>query len=138
MSNARVVGLAAILFASVAGACSSSPSPKSSVTQSTRDNVTSMEIDATTATSALDLVNKLRPHWLRQGATASIGGGSIRNQVTLVYLDGNRLGTIDALRSITASSVRSMMWIPSTRAAILLPDIGSEPVAGVISIRTTI
>ena len=128
---------ALIVFGILVTACSSTPSSRSNVTQSTRDNVTSVEIEATSASSALDLVSKLRPHWLRQGGTASIGGGGITNQVTLVYLDGNRLGGVEALRSISAGSVRSMQWIPATRAAIVLPDVGSEAIAGVISVRTT-
>jgi hypothetical protein len=137
MRNARLSSVFPVLFASLVAACSSTPSSGSRVTQSSRDNVTSVEIDGTSASSAMDLVSKLRPHWLRQGGTASIGGGSITSQVTLVYLDGNRLGGVDALRSISAGGVRSMQWIPATRAAIVLPDIGSEAIAGVISIRTT-
>jgi hypothetical protein len=126
----------ALVAAAIMG-CSSTPSAGRNVSQSSRDNVTSVEIDATSASSALDLVSKLRPHWLRQGGTASIGGGAITSQVTLVYLDGNRLGGVEALRSISAGSVRSMQWIPATRAAIVLPDVGSEAIAGVIMVRTT-
>jgi hypothetical protein len=137
MRNARASRFVAVLFGSLVMACSSTPSAGTKVTQASRDNVTSMEIEATSASSAMDLVSKLRPHWLRQGGTASIGGGAITNQVTLVYLDGNRLGGVDALRSISAGSVRSMQWIPATRAAIVLPDIGNEAISGVISVRTT-
>ena len=136
MKNARS-RIPVTLITAVLVACSSTPSPTTRVSQSSRDNVTSMEIEATSASSALDLVSKLRPHWLRQGGTASIGGGAITNQVTMVYLDGNRLGGIDALRSISAGSVRSMQWISATRAAVVLPDIGSEAIAGVISVRTS-
>ena len=137
MRCARVSSVFAVLFASFAAACSSTPSSGSRVNQASRDNITSVEIEATSASSALDLVSKLRPHWLRQGGTASIGGGAITSQVTLVYLDGNRLGGVDALRSISAGSVRSLQWIPATRAAIVLPDVGNEAIAGVISVRTT-
>ena len=137
MRQPLLPAILAVLFASSVVGCSSTPSAGSNVTQSSRDNVTSMEIDATSASSALDLVSKLRPHWLRQGGTASIGGGAITSQVTLVYLDGNRLGGVEALRSISAGSVRSMQWIPATRAAIVLPDVGSEAIAGVIMVRTT-
>lgn len=137
MRYAHASRLLAVLSGSLLMACSSTPSTGTKVTQASRDNVTSMEIEATSASSAMDLVSKLRPHWLRQGGTASIGGGAITSQVTLVYLDGNRLGGVDALRSISAGSVRSMQWIPATRAAIVLPDIGSEAISGVISVRTT-
>lgn len=137
MRHTRASSLFAVLFASTVAACSSTPSAGPKVTQASRDNVTSVEIQATSASSAMDLVSKLRPHWLRQGGTASIGGGTITSQITLVYLDGNRLGGVEALRSISAGSVRSMQWIPATRAAIVMPDIGSEAISGVISVRTT-
>lgn len=106
------------------------------ISESSRDKVTSVEIDATPASSAYDLVNRLRPHWLRQGGTGSIGGGSIQSQVTLVYLDGSRVGTLEALRSISASGIRTMEWIPATRAAVVLTDVGSDAINGAISLRT--
>jgi hypothetical protein len=98
--------------------------------------VSSEEIDATSTTNAYDLVNRLRPHWLRQTATGSIAGGRVTSQVTLVYLDGNRLGGVESLRTLTSSGIRSMEWLPATRAAIVLRDVGSEAIAGVISIST--
>ena len=104
--------------------------------ESSRDRITSVELANTTGTSAYDLIFKLRPHWLRAGATGSIGGGTMTNQVTLVYLDGSRLGTLDALRSITASGIKSMEWIQASRAAIVLSDVGNDPIAGAISIKT--
>jgi hypothetical protein len=106
------------------------------ISESSRDKVTSIEIDATPASSAYDLVNRLRPQWLRQGGTGSIGGGSIQSLVTLVYLDGSRIGTLEALRSISASGIRTMEWIPATRAAVVLTDVGSDAINGAISLRT--
>jgi hypothetical protein len=94
-----------------------------------------MEINVTSASNAYDLVSRLRPHWLRAAPTGSIGGG-ISGQVTLVYLDGSRMGGLDALRSITSSGILSMEWVSSTRAPIIFTDIGSEAVNGVISIKT--
>jgi hypothetical protein len=95
-----------------------------------------MEITNTQAQSAYDLIYKLRPHWLRAGATGSIGGGTVRNPVTLVYLDGNKLGTIDALRSVGASGIRRMEWLSASRAAVVLSDIGNDPISGAIALYT--
>ena len=94
-----------ILVAVALTACASSGGGSAKVNESSSDKVTSVEIANTQAQSAYDLIYKLRPHWLRAGSTASIGGGSVRNQVTLVYLDGNKLGTIHALRSVRASAI---------------------------------
>lgn len=116
-------------------ACASSGAT-TKVSESSRDKVTSMEIASVPATSAYDLVNRLRPQWLRPGATSTIGGGSIQNMVTLVYLDGSRIGTLEALRSISAAGIRSMEWIPATRAAIVLTDVGTDAINGAISLKT--
>jgi hypothetical protein len=136
----RKMKFRSLLFVAAAGlttACASSTGgsvPKAE--ESSRDRITSVEIASTPGTSAYDLVFKLRPHWLRAGATGSIGGGTMTNQVTLVYLDGSRLGTLDALRSITATGIKSMEWIQASRAAIVLSDVGNDPIAGAISIKT--
>ncbi len=134
--NARASTL--ILFLGAVGlsvSCASTNQASTPVSQSSRDRITSIEIQVTSGSSARDLVSKLRPHWLRQTGTASIGGG-VRSQVTLVYLDGNRIGGLDALRSITAQGITRMEWIPASRASIVLREIGTEPIAGVISIST--
>ncbi|MGI9043788.1 MAG: hypothetical protein ACR2GK_06640 [Gemmatimonadaceae bacterium] len=134
MTRIRWTLIPVVAVLTLAGCASSSSSP-TRVTQSSRDKITSVEIQHTSATSALDLVNKLRPQWLRQAGIASIGSG-VRTQVTLVYLDGSRIGGLEALRSIPASGITGMEWIPATRAAIMLPDIGSDAISGVISIST--
>ena len=115
-------------------ACASSGStPKAS--EASRDNLTSVEIQATSAATAYDLVSRLRPQWLRASGVASIGGRST-TPVTLVYLDGNRIGTIETLRTISASGVRTMQWLSATRAAVVLTEIGSDAINGAISIKT--
>lgn len=122
----------------ILGACASSgggtSAPKTQ--ESSRDRITSVEISSTPGTSAYDLVFKLRPHWLRAGSTGSIGGGTVTNQVTLVYLDGSKIGTIEALRSISSAGIKTMEWIQASRAAVVLSDIGNDPIAGAISIKT--
>jgi hypothetical protein len=117
-------------------ACAAGTGSTSHPAQGSTDRVTSAEIDATSATNAYDLVNRLRPQWLRQAATGSIAGGRVSSQVIVVYLDGNRFGTIESLRTLSTSGIRSMEWLSATRAAIILRDVGSEPIAGAISIST--
>lgn len=91
----------------------------------------------TGATTAYDLVRRLRPRWLQSsGAPASIAGGRISSQVLLVYLDGNRLGSVEALRSLTSSGIKTMQYYDAVRAATVLRDVGSEPISGAIVITT--
>jgi len=107
------------------------------VNESGSDFVTSVEIAATSAGSAYDLVSRLRPTWLRPGGISSVSGGKISSQVTLVYLDGNKMGEIDALRSISASGIQTMRWLDAVRAQTVLRGIGTEAIAGAILLSTT-
>jgi len=136
----RIIAAAAALAALSTGptACASSSASTPRATESAPDRITSTEIEAVTgATTAYDLVRRLRPRWLQSGgAPASIAGGRISSQVLLVYLDGNRLGTVEALRSLTSSGIKSMQYYDAVRAATVLRDVGSEPVSGAIVITT--
>ena len=133
----RTIAAAALLL-TVPGCASSAASRESNTPPSTasQDKITSIEIGGTSGATAYELVSRLRPAWLRSGAAGSMGGGRITQQTILVYLDGTRMGGLDALRTIQSPGIRSMQWISSTRAAVVLRDVGSEPIAGVISIST--
>lgn len=122
----------AVLLASAG--CASSGTPPA--TRGTRDIITRAEIDATPAHSAYELVSRLRPNWLRATAPGSISGGAIRRQVILVYLDDTRLGGIEALRTIGTLPILSIRFLEATEAGMVLRDIGSQPIAGAIVIRT--
>lgn len=124
------------LLALAANACASSGTTGTRVTESNPDRLTTAEIQATQgASTAFDLVRRLRPRWLTAGNTGSISGG-IRSQVLLVYLDGNRLGTAESLRSLNASGIKTMQYLDAVRAATILKEVGSEPISGAIVITT--
>jgi hypothetical protein len=124
---------AAVTLALTVTACASTGNPRT--TEASRDVVTSIEINATTANSAYDLINRLRPNWLRSMGPGSMGGG-VRTQEIVVYLDDSRLGGLDALRSLSTAGIRSMRFLDATRAATVLHNVGSEPIAGAIVIST--
>src|SRR4051812_18799842 len=67
-------------------ACASAPSRAA---RESPDRITSEEIRASGITNALDLINRLRPAWLRPTHTGAVGAG-IRSQAIAVYLDGHR------------------------------------------------
>jgi hypothetical protein len=99
------------------------------------DLITANQIATSGASTAFDAVQRLQPHWLRAPAAGSIGAGG-RNQVILVYLDGHRLGEVGSLRTLSTSGIRSMQWLDAVRATTVLPEIGSDPIAGAIVIKT--
>jgi len=99
------------------------------------DLITAAEIASSGATNAWDLINRLRPNWLKQQAVGSIGGGA-RSQVIAVYVDGQRFGDISSLQTVSASGIRSVQWLDAARAATVLNEVGSDPIAGAIVIKT--
>ena len=116
-----------------AGATSAAPRPQSAAP----DLLTQAEVQATPVSNMYDLVNRLRPNWLRQQqGTASIGGGTVRGRVIVVYYDNVRVGSLDALRTLTTSGVKGVRDDDASRAATGLGDPGPAPVAGAIVIST--
>jgi hypothetical protein len=113
-----------------AGNTSTSPKPTS------RDKVTKDEITGTPASTAYDLVYHLRPDWLRARGTASMVGGSEGSGAPLVYLDGVKMGGLDALKSISSREIQSMEWIPGAKAELVLSDVGSRAIVGAIALKT--
>ena len=125
---------AIVVATALLAACASSSTPRQSTAGATTDLVTAAEIEATPVQNAYDLVNRLRPRWLTMSGTrvGSISGGSVRRQIIVVYLDGTRLGGIESLRAVTASSLKSLRYYDATRAATVLRDSGPEQLAGAI------
>ncbi len=129
------VPLLGAIVAAVA-ACASTGAPNARTTESSPDRITAAEIQAVgSAQSAYDLVRQLRPRWLQNtSCTTSMGGGVLRQAQIAVYLDGNRLGGIDALRTLSASGVKSMQYLDAVRAATVLRE--ADAVAAAIVINT--
>ena len=132
--NRSTVSTLAIVISALVPACASTNTV--SAKESSAEYVTNVEIARTPASNAYDLVSRLRPNWLRQGGIGSVGGGRISGQVTLVYLDGNKVGYTDSLRGISANGIATMEWVEAARAETILRGIGTEPIAGVIVLKT--
>ena len=104
---------------STARTAPAAPAPR---VRRTPDLITAAEIDGTTASDALDLVQRLRPQWLR--ARAASPGDEV-----VVYVNGGRLGSVSELRSMKAESIREMRFIRSEEA---VARFGTGHSAGVI------
>lgn len=65
-------------------------------------------------TNLYDLVQNLRPRWLwSQGPDRFLGP---QGQVQ-VHMDGNRMGSVNALRNLSMHGVTSIEWVPPIEAA---------------------
>ena len=134
MVRGRLVVAAAVLWG-CASSTSGTSTTRATPRESSPDFITSVEVAATPVTNVYDLINRLRPQWLRT-QTGSIRDNT-RSQVIAVYLDDARMGDVASLRTISTSGVQSLRYYDATRAATVLRNPGSDPIAGAIVITTT-
>ena len=150
LPGALLALVAAAVIALGTAACASSSSkqgagaattsgPKSSATFITAD-----EIERVHVQNGYDAVKKLRPAMLSQRQVASANGqGGISKDAppitgtnvsagqVIVYVDGTRLGDIDQLRQISASSIATMRYYSASEAQL---KWGSGHPGGVIEV----
>ena len=74
--------------------------------------ITTAELQATTFQNAFDIVQALRPNWLRLHGATSFN----RNEFVRVYLDDSLLGNPEQLRSISVRSIASMRYLDGVAA----------------------
>jgi hypothetical protein len=104
--------------------------------RSNPDLISRNEIYNSNSSNAYELVARLRPQWLRAPATGSIGAGLPLNQAILVYLDRQRLETLDALKTISVGGIDTVQWIDAGRVQTIMGDAPSGPIAGAIVFKT--
>ncbi len=111
----------------VLGACSSArpgtPPPANP------NLLTRNEIARAGTSNAYDLIQKLRPLWLRKR-----GEGSFFQQSDIViYLDGTRMGGPDSLKEINSTDIDSLRFLDARQATV---RFGSGHVHGAILVKT--
>ncbi len=93
------------------------------------DHIIQAEIEAANLNNAMELVERLRPNWLRgRGQTSIMGGGS---DTPVVYIENTRFGDTQSLQGIEARSIIEMRFI---RAADATTRWGTGHAGGVIQI----
>jgi len=95
------------------------------------NQITVEEIASTNMSTALEVVQSLRPNWLRERGPVSIRNP--QGSEVIVYLDGARFGGMDSLRQIRVSSVASIEYLNSSEATF---RFGTNHVGGAILVRT--
>lgn len=100
--------------------CMSGPQPPSPSTGIPRSStvITSDEMAETHAdlNSAYDAVARLRPNWLAAHGVTSTGAAAAGTETATVWVDGQNIGSINALRNINAYQVGSMRYYDVTQA----------------------
>jgi hypothetical protein len=108
------------------GACGSSGTQS----RGSRDVLTAEEISRASGMTAYDVIQQLRPQFLRIRSGRSIQGSGQAEPV--IYVDNIRSGGLAALRSIRAESVEEIRYIGASDATT---RFGTGHMAGAILVR---
>jgi len=130
----------ALLFATVAALACAPPASSSGRSSGGRSGgssdapITRQQILDSKATNAYDVVSRLRPMFLRSRGQTTFGtGGGGTQEYPEVYLDGQRYGAIESLRSLTVDPIQEIRFLGGPDATI---KYGTGHAAGVIEIDT--
>lgn len=125
----RALGLALLVLSAACVSASGGAGPGNGGNRD-RNTITSEQLAAAGNQAVFDVVQRLRPTWLTpRGGARSLG---LRTEI-VVFSDNVRLGGVDALRQIDASTIESIRFLDATTASNQLPGVGSgEHVAGAI------
>ncbi|MGH7476249.1 MAG: TonB-dependent receptor plug domain-containing protein [Longimicrobiales bacterium] len=127
MFKPRARPIALLLLLLPLAACASSADPGGG---GSRDLITREQITNANVSTAFEVVQRLRPQWLR-----SRGPGSVRGDLSLplVYTDGVRFGGIDRLNDVNAMDIESIRFVSASDATT---RYGTGHPGGVIAITT--
>ena len=103
-------GLPALFLLMLAGACSGGSAR--SGTAADPNVITAEQLGAAPYANAYDVVQSMRPSWLRLRGRTSIS----QQEYVRVYLDNSLLGGVDQLRGITTRSISSIRYLDGVRA----------------------
>lgn len=77
-----------------------------------RSVISAAQMQATGHADMYQVIQSLRPEWLRQQGATSFRG----QEEVLVYLDGNRMGGVESLRQIVTRSVSTAQFLSGLEA----------------------
>lgn len=101
--------------------CATSAQPNPPRQFAARDVLTPLQIERVRAVNAWDAVERLRSNWLRLRGTTQIpttpGALQFRENPILVYLDSQKLGGIEQLRTIEIAAVEYIRYFSPAEAS---------------------
>ena len=101
-------------FAAVMACASAGGSGSGSGTYRDPIVITDQEIAASNESNAFDVVQKLRPLFLRTRGRSSISSGG--NEYASVFVDGQYYGGLSSLRNLVASQVHEIRYLSGPEA----------------------
>ncbi len=113
IARSSLVLLAAAVAACASGSGGGSPPDETRVVgapgdRRSRDVLTAPDIQQAGSSTVYDVVQRLRPAWLR---TRSVGTTRSTPQYAVVYLDGARIGGLESLRRVNSTDVQTIRYL---------------------------
>ena len=127
---------AALMSSLLLAACATAGSTAQPATRNP-DVITAEEIEANPNTNAYELIQRLRPRYLRtRGAVHGAPSNGVNNLEAVdvvVYLNDTRVGTSEQLRQISTTDIREIHYYSASDATT---KWGTGNVAGAIQVVT--
>jgi hypothetical protein len=124
----------ALLAASTA--CASSKRTGSGTVD--RNRIMATELASATETNLYDYIAKARPRWLTPRGSGSIPGAGRGSTLggaggLIVYMDEQRQGGTDILRSLSKNGIKMLRFYDVTEAQQRFPDVRASAVIQVVT-----
>jgi hypothetical protein len=105
-----------VVIAGLAVACSSNPktTTETTATSSDRNIITETEIAQMPSTSLYDLIQKVRPEFLRSRGTSSFS--TANTEYPVVFVDGRAYGDMASLRTLVSAQVSQVRYYDAMAA----------------------
>lgn len=100
-------------------------------TRHDRNLITREDIETTDAVTAYEVLERLKPQWLRQRPPRSHN----RSTEVVVLVDNVQIGGLESLRDVHADNIATIRWLDSAQAG-QLPGLGSRHALGAILVDT--
>jgi hypothetical protein len=112
--------LAGAVGCATSGTAGQAGSPQTTTVSSTTQRkdpnvITEAELSSRSALTARQVIEQLRPQFLRTRGTTTLGNAGT-SDVIWVYFDGTRMGTIEVLNNIGAHEVREIRYLSPSEA----------------------
>jgi hypothetical protein len=98
------------------GSTGASASQSSAPRRGGANLITEEEITSAGVSNAYELIQRLRPAWLRSRGTSSVNGSAGGGDAPLVYMDASQLGDLSTLNSVSIQSIRQIQFLNATDA----------------------
>jgi hypothetical protein len=115
----RVLAVAMVMLAACASAGGGATGGNVAAKVQNPSVISTEEIEASSGTNAYEVIQRLRPNFLRtRGAVHGTPGATnaIETVDLVVYLNENRLGASDQLRQIAKGDIREIRYFNSSEA----------------------